>query len=318
MGKDAPKSPDPYKVADAQYKMNQKTAQENQRLGMTGQDSPYGSLNWVADPTSPSGYRAVTSLTPEQQAIFSQHQGLQGTAMSAIERAMSQPFDLNAARGTEISDMQRTFLDPQWNQRAESLEADLLNRGIRQGSEAYDREMTRFNNQRSSAYDQMYLDAWQTANNAALQERQLPFSDMASVFGVQPVSMPQFVNTPQSSMNAPNLSDMIYQDYAQKMDQHNAGMGGLFGMGGKLLGGWASAGFPGLSDKRAKKDIERIGTDPRGWGVYKFRYKGAAETDDTWQLGFMAQEVEDFRPDAVITSPSTGIKFVDYDRLAVQ
>ena len=62
MGKpDAPKAPDPYKVADAQLQTNIGSAKAQQQLAMNGQVTPYGSVNYVLDPTSPSGPGKSTS-----------------------------------------------------------------------------------------------------------------------------------------------------------------------------------------------------------------------------------------------------------------
>jgi len=65
------------------------------------------------------------------------------------------------------------------------------------------------------------------------------------------------------------------------------------------------------SDRRLKHDIKRIGKTDDGLPIYSFKYKG----DDSEQthVGFMADEVEKVKPDAVNTEPS-GYKSVDYDR----
>jgi hypothetical protein len=68
---------------------------------------------------------------------------------------------------------------------------------------------------------------------------------------------------------------------------------------------------PFFSDRRLKHDIKRIGKTDEGLPIYKFKYKG----DDSEQthVGFMADEVEKHRPEAVGLDPS-GYKTVDYDR----
>lgn len=60
-----------------------------------------------------------------------------------------------------------------------------------------------------------------------------------------------------------------------------------------------------LSDKRMKKDIERIG-EYKSFPLYKFSYIW----EDKEQIGLMAQDVEKTRPDAVIEKD--GIKYIDY------
>lgn len=349
-GSDAPKAPDPVALANAQAAANVRTAQEQarlakeaaieqQRMAMSGQVTPFGSLQYVTDPTSPSGYRAIQQLSPEQQALLGQGQDLQaqygnlaGTQLGRVEDVMSSPFDLTAARGREISDVQQTFLDPQWNQRKQEMEADLLNRGIRPGSEAYDNMMRDFGSQRDSAYDRMFLDAWSMANDAALKERNIPISDLNSLGigafpqGIEPMG---FGNTPSPNVAAPGVAptDIItptMQAYQAQLNASNSQMGGLFGLGSSLLGGWAQSGFPGvsaglamLSDRRLKTEIKRIGDDPRGWGVYLFTYLMDGMRELGTQIGFMADEVEKKRPEVVITDERTGFKAVDYGALAL-
>lgn len=333
MGKSAPKAPDPAKVAAAQSAANIATAQEQARLAMTGQVTPFGSVQYVTDPNSPSGFRAVSTLSPEQQALLQQGQDLQaqygGVAGEQLGRAgdvMATPFDLTAARGREISDVQQTFLDPQWQQREEALQADLLNRGIRPGSEQYENMMRDFSDQRQSGYDRMFLDAWQLGNNAALTERNIPIADLQALGGggtpqgVQPIGG---VNTPSPGVAPTDVAGPIYQNYQSQMNAHNSSMGGLFGLGASALGGWAQAGFPGvaaglamLSDRRSKENITKLYDDARGWGVYLFKYAVEGMREMGWQIGFMADEVEKVRPDAVTYDERSGFKLVNYGALS--
>jgi len=65
------------------------------------------------------------------------------------------------------------------------------------------------------------------------------------------------------------------------------------------------------SDRRLKEDIQRIGHTDDGLPIYKYKYKG----DDAHQthIGFMADEVEQHKPEAVGVA-GNGYKYVDYDR----
>jgi hypothetical protein len=68
---------------------------------------------------------------------------------------------------------------------------------------------------------------------------------------------------------------------------------------------------PFFSDRRLKEDVKRIGKTDDGLPIYKFKYKG----DDSHRthVGFMADEVEQKKPEAVGLHPS-GYKTVDYDK----
>jgi hypothetical protein len=100
------------------------------------------------------------------------------------------------------------------------------------------------------------------------------------------------------------------------------GLGGMKTSGGGTVGGNALSSLGsmgssalsslgslfGLSDVRAKEDIEKVGELFDGSNVYRFKYIGSPKTE----LGLMAQEVEQTRPDAVVEIG--GLKHVDYGR----
>lgn len=94
-------------------------------------------------------------------------------------------------------------------------------------------------------------------------------------------------------------------------------VGGKQESGLKQLGDAASsiaaiASLFSFSDRRLKEDIRRVGEADNGLPIYTYRFKG----DDSGQthMGFMADEVEDRRPEAV--GLAGGYKTVDYDRAA--
>jgi hypothetical protein len=79
---------------------------------------------------------------------------------------------------------------------------------------------------------------------------------------------------------------------------------------GALFGGLGGA-F-GFSDRRLKTDITAIGKADNGLTIYRYRYID----NPAFHLGFMADEVEEALPDAVIEHES-GFKMVNYE-LATQ
>jgi hypothetical protein len=62
-----------------------------------------------------------------------------------------------------------------------------------------------------------------------------------------------------------------------------------------------------FSDERLKEDIEPVGALKDGQTVYSYRYKGDPRT----QIGLLAQEVAQVKPEAVAQHPS-GYLMVDY------
>ncbi|MBX9775212.1 MAG: tail fiber domain-containing protein [Xanthobacteraceae bacterium] len=69
---------------------------------------------------------------------------------------------------------------------------------------------------------------------------------------------------------------------------------------------------PPPSDRRLKRDIDRIGTHPGGFGIYRFRYLWS----ETRYIGVIAQEVQEKMPEAVCTGPG-GFLGVNYDALGM-
>ncbi len=257
MGSKAPDPPDPYKVAEAQTGTNINTAKAQQQIAMTGQVGPTGSVQYVLDPTSPSGYRQITADSPEVAALRGQSQDLQaqfnGTAGSQLGRVSDQlgtPFVMDAARGKVLSDIQQKMLDPMWDQRRSALETQLANEGIRQGSEAYATRLRQFEQQRADNYDKMFLDSYGQANNAALQEYSLPLQELSGLRsaakGVNMPALPQFGATSSPGVAPTDLTGGVNSAYNAQATNARAAMGGLYGLGSAGLGGWAQAGFPSM------------------------------------------------------------------------
>ena len=93
-------------------------------------------------------------------------------------------------------------------------------------------------------------------------------------------------------------------------------LGGGAGAGAAGLGGYSNAalsgasGFTGLSDRRLKTDIEKVGERDDGLGVYAFRYLWSPVR----HIGVMAQEVLNVKPEAVVHLPG-GYMAVNYGAL---
>lgn len=80
--------------------------------------------------------------------------------------------------------------------------------------------------------------------------------------------------------------------------QYSKGTGTSTGGGPSTLGSIASTigGIASIfSDRRLKTDVELIGREPDGLGVYEFRYHGAKKR----HVGVMADEVAILRPEAI-------------------
>ena len=225
--------------------MNQQTANYTQGLNMVNQVTPYGNLTYSGvNNGQPGAATATTTFSPEQQKLLEQGQAadsqMNDIALKQIGKVggiLDTPFNIDATAGNKIADMQAQRLDPQWATRSQQLEQDLLNRGIRPGSEAYASMHDQFARDRNDAYNSMYINARSQAANEALSERNQPLNEITGLLNGQQIQQPTFQNTPQAQVANTDLAGLIMDNYKNKQANYQAGVGGLFGLGSALLGG---------------------------------------------------------------------------------
>lgn len=173
--------------------------------------------------------------------------------------------------------------------------------------------------------DQMALQNAQFQNqarNQGLQEQAYvqnqPLNQFNSLMSSSQVAGPQGISYTPSQVNPTDVlgayalnSQVQGQNYQSQLQNNQSSMGGLFNLGSSLLGAAGQAGsFAALSDIRLKRDVELLGREEDGLGVYRYRYLW----DDEPRVGVMAQEARELRPHAVLTHPS-GFLMVDYGAL---
>lgn len=332
MGKPkAPKAPGPKETAAAQTGTNVTTALANAQLGNVNQYGPDGSVTYstngsrsFTDPTSGATYNIpqytqTTTLSPEQQAIKAQNDAASlnlGTIANQqsnfLKDYLATPVKLDtAATEARTMELANQRLAPVIAQRDEDLRTRLANQGIKAGSDAYDRELNTFNQGTNDAYNQLILNGHQQAVQDILTQRNQPLNEISALMSGSQVGMPQFgAGTNQPSLPTVDYAGMVDQNYQNQMNAYNTQMqqsngiiGGLFGLGGKLIG---------LSDERAKEDIHKVG-ELAGHKLYSYKYK-KGKGDGKRHVGVIAQEVEKTRPDAV-SERKDGLKQVNYGKL---
>lgn len=77
-------------------------------------------------------------------------------------------------------------------------------------------------------------------------------------------------------------------------------------MTGQILGAGVAGTALALSDRRAKKNVHKVGSLNDGQPIYRYQYHGS----DEWHIGPIAQEVEKHHPHAVHEGVG-GVKYVD-------
>lgn len=300
---------------------------------------------------APPSFTSTINLSPEQQKIYdtqtSQQQRLLdigGQQMERINQSVSSPYsydginklygseDLNQAR-TKTEEALFSRLNPQFAKDEEALRTRLLNQGIGQNSEAYNREFDRFNQSKNDARmqavlaggtesDRLFNQSLQSRNQGIKEydtQRNAPLNEYIGLTSGTQVQNPQFSSSNYQGSAPVDYAGMINQNYQNQMGQYNAKVGSnnatqssVLGLGGSLLGAAGSAGgfgplFAGfLSDINAKENIVKIGETPAGLGVYEYNYIGHVSRE----TGVMAQEVEKLIPAAVYMKD--GFKHVNY------
>lgn len=327
MGKKQPEAPDPKETATAQAAANRSTAITQQNLNMVNQNNPWGSVNyeqtgsrkhfdemsgkWVETPT----FTQTTTLSPEQQAIFNQTQGAQSNLAglaneqsSKIRDLLNTPFEFNNQDAANWAyDLGSQRLDPRFAQDEEKLRTTLKNKGIQEGSDAWNSEMSRMTQTKNDAYNQLMLNGRQSAFSEAMAQRNQPIDEITALMSGSQVSNPAQMSgaTPQTGVGGVDYTGLVNQKYQSDMANYQSKMGGLFGLGSAAMGMFR------FSDKRLKTDIERVGETDEGTPIYTYRYKDGGPK----QMGVMAQDVEKKNPGAVKRHPS-GYGMVDYGKVS--
>jgi hypothetical protein len=270
-----PAAPDPVALANAQSTANTATAREQQRLNMIGSQGPQGTVRYEADPSSPGGYRQVTSLSPAEQQAYDQERNVYnrslqtaGDQIGRVSDALGQPlntqglpelagFDGNQRYEDAAYRMATRRLDPQFQRAESSLDAKLAAQGLSENSEATRNLRQDFARDRNDAYglarDQSLAQgiAGGTFGNQArtqgLQERAYvqnqPLNQLSALLGMGQVGMPTGVQyTPTSvgqtdvlGANALSLNQQN-QNYQAKQAASSGLMGGLFSLGTAAMG----------------------------------------------------------------------------------
>jgi len=241
--------------------------------------------------------------------------------------------------------MQR--LQPQIERQNAALDAKLANQGIVPGTKAYETakqlqaqqtndllnqaqlsgqqvgqnlfqqglQGSQFANQAALNQGNFANTAQQQAFNQALTRYNLPLNTLGALRTGAQVQNPSFVNVPQQATTAgPDMLGATSATGNYNLGTYNAQQaaqsnltGGLMNLGGML--GAATI----MSDIRTKEHIKQVGFLPNGLSVYEYEYKPEwkNEAGHGKFVGVMAQEVEAFMPEAVITRPD-GYKMVNY------
>lgn len=199
--------------------------------------------------------------------------------------------------------------------------AGSLGRGLTQGVSPLLQSQYNTNKQNQmNAAGTLYNASGTTANNIT-QQGQVPLQNILQ--GLQGAGMiPGLYTAPGTAqLAAANAQQNLPFQNLQQLLTPALGLGALGTSSSgtstatpandpmmNMIGGGLSLAGLLFSDERVKTDVEPVGELADGQTVYSYKYRG----DDTPQLGLIAQEVLEHRPDAVHSVG--GVLAVDYDK----
>lgn len=255
----APAAPDPAATAAAQGAANEKTAKTQYQLNATNQIAPQGTSTYKQIGNWEDGtprFEQTTALNAGEQGVYDTGvQTRQNVAnigrdqSSRIGELLGKPVDLsNDATEARLMELSRKRLDPQLAESRAAAETALINKGLRPGTEAFEREMGRVGQQENDARNQLILGGHGQAVQEALTSRNQPINEITALLSGSQVSQPNFTSTPTPGVAPTDYIGAVGQSLGQQNVQYNADMtnrmgmmNGMFGLGKTALGGWMGA-----------------------------------------------------------------------------
>tara|TARA_R110000751_G_scaffold15768_3_gene50701 strand:+ start:2868 stop:4055 length:1188 start_codon:yes stop_codon:yes gene_type:complete len=316
-------------------------------------DENAGQVNAAGNPLAESfvdapiqRFKVTQTLAPEQQALFDssnrvsqQYADTAESQLGQVTNTLQDPFTLaglGAAPTFDEAGRQRSLdailarHNPQADRQRAALETSLTNQGFITGSQGFDDAFDQFNRSETdfglaadiSAGNEAARDFGLASSardreiNEILMQRNQPLSELATLSSGSQPQGPQFLNTPQGQIAAPDFQGAAFasanqanaganQAYQGNLSAYNTNLQGLYGLGGAAAGAGGYA--YGKSDRRLKENIEKVGQLENGLPIYAYNFKGKPER----QMGLMADEVAQVHPNAVVME-SDGYYAVNY------
>ena len=198
---------------------------QSQRYGQNANDATF------ANAAQNQLFGQNSAQLQANNAAQAQQYGQNANNAEFANAAQAQQFGQNLDAGNFWNTAQQTA----FNQRLSN--ANLANQARAQG---FNENMQNANFQNT---------ARQNSINEALMQRSLPLNEMSALINGGGVQTPGYINTPQTGVQGTDVAGpqaLAYQAqqnaYNQQMGQRNAAMGGLFGLGAGLGGGYLAGG----------------------------------------------------------------------------
>lgn len=183
-------------------------------------------------------------------------------------------------------------IQPELDKYMSRTSANLVNKGIPIGSQAYNEVMRQQDNNISNQIANIYSNARSQALNDTA-------SQINNIGGLQSqVYQPQYI----AGLGATGLQNLYTSQFQNEMDRYNAAVGSSNAntsatMG--TIGALGAAAIMAMSDKRVKENLIPVGKLDNGLTVYVGNYKEEIDPNKLPQLFLIAQEVREIHPEAV-------------------
>lgn len=252
-----PTPPDPYQTANAQAGMNRDTAITQAQLNQTDQFNPWGSVTYERTGTDSfvdsqgnvietPQYAQTTTLSPEQQAIFDAGQTAEGNLANLaadqsefLQGYMEQPFSFDNSDAEQWAyDLASPRILEQQQRDEAQARTILANKGIREGSAAWNSEMDRLMRSSRDQLNQLALTGRSQAFGEAMATRNQPINEITALLSGSQVDNPAVMSpaAPQVGVGGVDYTGLVSDNYRQRVANSQAKMGGLFGLASAGVG----------------------------------------------------------------------------------
>jgi hypothetical protein len=265
---DAPPPPDYLGAARETAAGNLNAARATAAANRVNQVTPYGNLTYTISGKDSYGndmYTANQTLTPAQQRILEQNQGLSSGLLSTAQQGLDYASGIMSKPGIDMASLPQvginpgeTYSDaimrrlaPQIAQENQMSDAQLANQGIAQGTEAYNnakRTLQMGQNDRQLGAITSGMGVGLQANQQAFGQQgynqMQPINVINALRTGSQVQAPSYVSVPQqTNVNGPDLLGATGAQYNAQLAQTNANnaasgsfLGGLMNLGSAYLG----------------------------------------------------------------------------------
>jgi len=265
---DPPPAPDYVGAAQQTAAGNLEAARATAAANRVNQVTPYGNLTYNIGGKDSYGndmYTATQTLTPGQQKILEQNQGLSSGLLNTAQQGLDYAGGLLAKPGIDMaslpqvginpgetySDAIMRRLQPQIEQERQASDAALANQGIAQGTQAYEnakRQLAMSQNDRQLGAITSGMGVGLQANQQAFGQQgynqMQPINVINALRTGSQVQAPSYVNVPQqANVGGPDILGATNALYSNQVNATNAAnaasgnfMGGLMSLGGAALG----------------------------------------------------------------------------------